>query len=1174
MSRILNLTSYYKQVQERSNLGDQSFGASTSYRTVDIAEVKSGKLNRKITDELFKLADDKKNKGKKGGAAGSKPSARDKNRDPIDVILSLVTLKREKDIAGLLLLPASLDHEGNLAADLSTAEPWIPARRMRSKGTEDREVMVGDMSDFWKWRTGKGLELESNIENWSDVVDMSFDLFSSVRDAELPNVAADVDAKIIEDVCFVTADQVIKANGGILDLYQHLIDGGLENAPVYQRMLSGSPSSRADSDVIDLDRRWLKESARYSLGSMSDEFGLTESQRRAVHAFLHDCEAGDSSLTAVSGPPGTGKTTMLQSVVATLIVKHALEGKPAPLIVGTSTNNQAVTNIIDSFGKVTKDDPDVLEHRWLPVAAEDGAGDNPLPGLATYCPAGSKFKQAKDAGYLVEDIRKGGVYSVYSDPAYTEGARAYFYAQLADYSGPLLPQAPKTATEAAELLHKVLVMSDRHRTRLIGLRSDLDEQVGAGPEALQQQREEVVSYIQGIQGFRDFWQEKYAELTAGGQNVDPAQESFVLEFNSNYAGPAGPQSSVAAYITAYTNLINSAQSHVQQLDQQIEYTRRQAESASEVFRTKARESLTALKALGRLSDEQVEKIARASNLYELDQALDTTVRYAQFWLAVHLYEAQWLAAAESSGEATGFVPSDERYRTTVEVMDKYWKQAAALTPCFVMTAYQLPKYFRLYSKEAERSVYDLGRPDLLIVDEAGQVDVSVGAAGFALPKRALVVGDVQQLAPVWSIDPESDQVMASGCGLGALWDNLKAEGLTSSDPSSIMAAASTATRWHYGPDKTPGLFLAEHFRCHDDIINYCNDLLYNGLLKPSRPLGKYKLKDAVARPFLFREVSGSEDQKKGSSRVNHKEAEDIADWIGRNFSFFQNIYNPDRDAEKNKELIGVVTPFAAQARLIEQKIRQKFDTEIAQSITVGTAHRLQGAERAVVLFSSVYGDKSGTASFIDTTLELMNVAVSRAKDLFIVVGGQKRWTDTGPVFSLVRQFAVKDPAEFGEQQQPDPVAAEQEHGTQAPPREEKTEVPAPQAPQPPQTVPPKPQRAPQSASVPRPSSNIPLVDRNSPGYDVLSTVLAQLKTDGVLPADSTLKATQANKALIDAGLLVDVEKTKMPTDAGVELGIAMYEGTSSSGSFKSPIYSAEAQKKLADLIRSGQLRFE
>jgi len=56
-------------------------------------------------------------------------------------------------------------------------------------------------------------------------------------------------------------------------------------------------------------------------------------------------------------------------------------------------------------------------------------------------------------------------------------------------------------------------------------------------------------------------------------------------------------------------------------------------------------------------------------------------------------------------------------------------------------------------------------------------------------------------------------------------------------------------------------------------------------------------------------------------------------------------------------------------------------------LTVGTVHGLQGDERLIVIFSSVYGENDrSVGKFYDNGPNMLNVAVSRAKDAFIVFG--------------------------------------------------------------------------------------------------------------------------------------------------------------------------------------------
>lgn len=111
----------------------------------------------------------------------------------------------------------------------------------------------------------------------------------------------------------------------------------------------------------------------------------------------------------------------------------------------------------------------------------------------------------------------------------------------------------------------------------------------------------------------------------------------------------------------------------------------------------------------------------------------------------------------------------------------------------------------------------------------------------------------------------------------------------------------------------------------------------------------------------------------------------------------------------NKETIdkvGIATPYNAQARLINQIIK---DWKLSEKVHVSTIHRFQGGEEPVIIFDTVEATGVRIAPMLDSSKAdsdadlLLNVAITRAESKFYIIGHMSHLlSELNPYSSLAR----------------------------------------------------------------------------------------------------------------------------------------------------------------------------
>jgi hypothetical protein len=357
-----------------------------------------------------------------------------------------------------------------------------------------------------------------------------------------------------------------------------------------------------------------------------------------------------------------------------------------------------------------------------------------------------------------------------------------------------------------------------------------------------------------------------------------------------------------------------------------------------------------------------------NNFQETNNTLfEISLRY--IWETILLNKKDIIKSLEEWEYSMKTFSSDDRKSEFYNNLEKHKKNISLVYP--LMTSTLSSSLGLFYSPKP--NIYDY-----LIVDEAGMIPPHLLFPLITRSKRAIVVGDPKQLEPIISIsDTQKEEYKEK------LWAYIESDE-TNRYIEYQKYSPTMSTAYHRAAkcqtvefdDIGDGIILDEHRRCLPDIAEIFIDIAnYDKLKIKTQPIDakhqfyeSYNSFGGKSLYFSNIEIDAMQDN------VNYKEIEHISKLLNM-------LKECGFDLESD---IGIITPYRNQASKLISKYKKTIN-HTRKLEKIGTVHKFQGAEFPVVIFSSVIG-KNDSINFINSKPNMLNVAVSRAKTIFIVVG--------------------------------------------------------------------------------------------------------------------------------------------------------------------------------------------
>ena len=794
----------------------------------------------------------------------------------------------------------------------------------------------------------------------------------------------------------------------------------------------------------------ILEPKNYPLGRFPSEtkYALSFMQQTAVNIATMATEADKQQIQSVNGPPGTGKTTLLKDIFAELVVEQARD------IVGLGDDKAIKRN-----GEEISVLPDKITENSIVVASSNnGAVQNIVNELPLVENLDSKFKdidyfrelsnskvetewengKAKLNVEANEDPDKfWGLFSL-------EGGKSANMKQICDYLSAVYQYLkddyiPDTQAykDFADQYQKVHALRDKAES--FARKYNQLDQLSSNYDAEKQNRQQRLdSEITNIKAAVSEAQSKQPQLEEKLRDLSDQRDELADKLKRNdlaikAAEAKKPKKGLfsifapSAEEKEYEEQISSlnqegADLNLQLADLKVEEdglkreskqnTRIIESSDAEIQAKQAafaawdadqQQSIDSLKSeISSYSGKPLDMNADYESLQLSSPWFDEEYRIEQTKLFVAALRVRKQFLFENKGNliSAKMIWEDQKkaLEESPELIGYAWEWINFTIPVISSTFASFGSMFKNIKSQS------LGH---LFVDEAGQALPQAAVGAIFRSRHVMVVGDPSQIKPVLGLEPGI---------LAMLGKHFKVGEKYLSESASVQTLVDSASHYGFYKDKEKtdwiGIPLWVHRRCKYPMFNISNELSYGGLMvqgnKSDGKAGWYDIKGKAKDKY----VKEQGEFLKQKILQMAKENRDILD-------------------KDKPDIVYIISPFKHVASELAKELGKIGFTRSnkGKATNIGTIHTFQGKE-APIVFMVLGADKdsAGAASWAVQEPNMMNVAATRAKKEFYVIGDLslykgKKVADT--TFAEMKKYQQKHPDLYDDNTQIEDQAEEQ-----------------------------------------------------------------------------------------------------------------------------------------------------